>query len=230
LACAFRYVKAFHSLSRIAVLALVFVGSPGEASAQPEPRVTRGDVTGTIGWLSANTHPSGLYDGHNWVSSLFGTASAGWHWTDNLKTEVDLGAGTKARVFGGSQITINGQIAYVSTSSRFSRNTLGISQQYQFLHNSWFHPHVAAGANVTWERKTDHIAPISVYDPVTRTSRVVAPQRVEGPRTSLTVRPFVAAGYKAYMTPRTFFRNDLRVAFRGGPDETVLRLGFGVDF
>ena len=187
-------------------------------------------MAGTVGWLSANTHPSGLYDNHDWVPSLFGAASAGWYWTDNLKTEVDVGAGTKARVFGGRQITIDGRTTYVSASSKFSRQTLGISQQYQFLHNGWFHPHLAAGANITWERRTDHIAPIYLYDPVSRTSRIAAPERTEGPRTSVTVRPFVAAGYKAYMTPRTFFRNDLRVAFRGGPDETVLRIGFGVDF
>jgi len=27
-----------------------------------------------------------------------------------------------------------------------------------------------------------------------------------------------------------FFRNDLRLAFRGGIDETTLRIGFGFDF
>jgi len=223
-------VKAFHSLSRIALLATVLAGSVGEALAQSEPRLTRGDVAGTIGWLSADTHPSGLYNDNNWVNSFFGAASAGWHWTDNVKTEVDFGAGTKARVFSTEAITIDRRITYVTTDSRFARRTLGISQQYQFLHNVWFHPHLAAGANVTWERRTDHIAPIYLYDDVARTSRIVALEQNEDPRTSVTVRPFVAAGFKAYMTPRAFFRNDFRVAFRGGPDETVLRIGFGFDF
>lgn len=223
-------MKAFHSLSRIALLAAVLAGSVGEASAQSEPRLTRGDFAGTIGWLSASTPSSGPYDDENWVSSFFGAASAGWHWTDHLKTEVDFGAGTNARAFRGEPITFDGRITYVTTASRFARRTLGISQQYQFFHNAWFHPHLAAGANLTWERRTDDIGPIFLYDDVARTSRVVAPERTEGPRTSVTVRPFVAAGFKAYMTQRTFFRSDLRVAFRGGPDETVLRLGFGFDF
>lgn len=223
-------MKAFHSLSRIALLAAVLAGSPDEASAQPEPRLTRGDVAGTIGWLSANTQSSAPYDDENWVSSLFGAASAGWHWTDQLKTELDVGAGTTARAFSGGPITIDGRPAYTSTASRFSRRTLGISQQYQFFNNVWFHPHLAAGAHVTWERRTDHIAPILLYDAVARTSRIVTPERTEGPRTSVTVRPFVAAGFKAYMTERAFFRNDLRIAFRGGADETVLRMGFGFDF
>jgi hypothetical protein len=223
-------VKAFHSLIRIALLAALLAGSIGEASAQTEPTVTRGDVTATIGWLSADTHPSGPYNDNDWVNSFFGAASAGWHWTDNLKTEVDFGAGTKARVFSTEQITIDRRITYVTTDSRLARRTIGISQQYQFFHNVWFHPHLAAGANVTWEHRTDHIAPIYLYDDVARTSRIVTLEHNEDPRTSVTIRPFVAAGFKAYMTERTFFRNDFRLAFRGGPDETVLRIGFGVDF
>ncbi|MEA2343458.1 MAG: hypothetical protein QOF63_1627, partial [Thermoanaerobaculia bacterium] len=123
-----------------------------------------------------------------------------------------------------------GRAAYVTTDSRFARRTLGISQQYQFFHNVWFHPHLAAGTHVTWERRTDRIVPIYLFDDVTRTSRSVTLEQNHDPRTSVTVRPFVAAGFKAYMTERTFFRSDFRVAFRGGTDEAVLRLGFGFDF
>jgi hypothetical protein len=223
-------VKAFHSLNRIALLAAILACSVGEASAQSEPRLTRGDLAGTIGWLSADTHPSGPYNDNNWTNSFFGAASLGWHWSDNLKIEVDFGAGTKARVFSTEPITIDRRITYVTTDSKFARRTVGISQQYQFFHNAWFHPHLAAGANLAWERRTDRIAPIYLYDDVARTSRIVTLEQNKDPRTSVTVRPFVAVGFKAYMTPRTFFRNDFRLALRGGPDETVLRLGFGVDF
>ena len=40
----------------------------------------------------------------------------------------------------------------------------------------------------------------------------------------------MASGLKAYMTERTFFRSDVRMTFRGGPDEVLLRVGFGIDF
>jgi hypothetical protein len=223
-------VKAFHSLNRIALLAAVLAGTASAASAQSERLLNRGDLAGTIGWLSAATHPSGPYNDNNWENSFVGAASVGWYWTENLKTEVDFGAGTKARVFSTEPIRIDGRTAYVTTDSKFARRTLGISQQYQFLHNAWFHPHLAAGVNLTWERRTDRIVPIYLYDDVTRTSRIVTLEQNADPRTSVTARPFVAAGFKAYMTPRTFFRNDFRVAFRGGPDETVLRIGFWVDF
>ena len=212
------------------MLTAVLAGSAGQASAQSEPRVTRADVAGTISWLAADVHPTGLYNDNNWINSFFGAASAGWHWTDHLKTEVDFGVGSRARTFSTEQIVIDNRVSYVTTDSRFARRTLGISQQYQFLHNVWFHPHLAAGAHVTWERRTDRRVPIYIYDQVTGTSRTVTLAQHEGPRTSVRVRPFVAAGFKAYMTERVFFRQDFRVAFRGGPDETVLRLGFGFDF
>jgi hypothetical protein len=32
------------------------------------------------------------------------------------------------------------------------------------------------------------------------------------------------------MTPRAFFRTDLKVVIRGGADEVLTRFGFGVDF
>jgi hypothetical protein len=60
--------------------------------------------------------------------------------------------------------------------------------------------------------------------------RVILPEQREGPRTEVSVRPFLATGFKAYMTPRGFFRSDIRVGFRGGADQVLLRFGFGIDF
>jgi len=210
---------------------VAFLGlAAGVASAQSTPAVIRGDGAFTIGWLASDTHSAGPYDRNNWVDSLFGAASAGWHWTDNLKSEIDFGAGTESRVFRTEQVSIAGRLTYHTIESRFRRRTLGLSQQYQFFHNVWFHPHVALGVNFTWERQTDDPGPIYLYDQPTGTSRIEQPERSGDSRTALNVSPFVAIGYKAYLTDRTFFRNDVRVAFHGGPSETVLRLGFGFDF
>jgi len=223
-------MKAFRRSAGLAVLVVVVLGGPRKASAQPTQAVIHGDAAGTIGWLAANPHfPSQFYHG-NWVSSLYGAGSAGWHWTDNLKTEVDFGAGTESRAFRPEQIVIDGHPTYHTVESRFSRRTLGISQQYQFFHNVWFHPHVAAGANFTWAQETEKPEQIYVYDAITQQSRFLPPVRGESTRTSLQVNPFLAVGYKAYVSDRAFFRNDLRIAFRGGIDETTLRIGFGFDF
>ena len=198
-------------------------------SAQSPP-VIHGDAATTVGWLSSNIPSQEPYDHNNWLSSLFGAASLGWHWTDNLKSEIDVGVGTETRADRSEQVVIAGRIQYLPVRGRFSRRTVGVSQQYQFFHNVWFHPHLAAGANVTWERRTAEYGPIYFYDDITRSSRLIPSERDREEERTLTVRPFVAFGFKAYMTDRVFFRNDMRVAFRGGPDETLLRLGLGVDF
>jgi hypothetical protein len=201
-----------------------------QAWAQPAPPVARGDAAGTIGWLSANKGLTGQPPEGDWHDALFGAVSAGWYWTDYLKTELDFGAGTKSTAYRSQAIVFDGRQTYAATITTFSRRTLGISQQYQFFHNVWFHPHLAVGANITRELLTEHNQPIYLYDESSRTSRIVAPVRTDVSRTATTVRPFVATGFKAYMTRRGFFRSDVRIAFRGGIDEVLLRFGFGIDF
>src|SRR6478672_4802576 len=190
-------MKANQSLVRVGA-AVAMVAAMAPAAIAQSRQVIRGDAAGTLGWLAVGTPSSEPYHNRDWAHSLFGAASAGWHWTDNLKTEIDFGAGTEAHSYDTEQVTSADRISYVTTQSRFARRTLGVSQQYQFFHNTWFHPHLAAGANFTWERRTDEIGPIFAYDEVARTTRLVELLRTDGPRTTFTVRPFVAVGYKAY--------------------------------
>lgn len=211
-------------------MAIALVAAIAPAAVAQSRQVIRGDAAGTFGWLAVTTQSSVPQDNQDWAHSLFGAGSVGWHWTDNLKSEIDFGVGTEAHSYATTQVTTAGRVSYVTTQSQFARRTLGLSQQYQFFHNAWFHPHLAAGVNLTWERRTDEIGPIYGYDDVTRITRLVEPLRTEEPRTIFSVNPFVAVGFKAYLTERTFFRNDLRVAFHGGVNETIVRLGFGVDF
>jgi hypothetical protein len=84
--------------------------------------------------------------------------------------------------------------------------------------------------DLTWETTREERAPIIVYDIEARTGRHVAPAQNFGPDVDLVVRPFAAVGFKAYMTPRSFFRSDMRFTIRDGVDEVLWRFGFGVDF
>jgi hypothetical protein len=221
-------VKTLHCLRQVA-LAVALVTAASEASAQTGSRLVRGDVSGTAGWLSAGTVINSPRDSKDWHSSLFGVVSAGWYWTDNFKTEVDVGAGTQATAYRFEYVVIDGRPTYRNSDYTFSRRIVGISQQYQFFRNAWFHPHVAVGANLTWERTTEHFSSVFVGD-LPGDPRALPPTTTEGPKTTFTVRPFVATGFKAYMTPRSFFRTDLRVRFDRGLDETQVRFGFGIDF
>lgn len=206
---------------------LGFLADP--ALAQTREPLARADVSGIVSILGVENDAVAPYVDNDWHSSFFGGLSAGWYWTNHLKTELDFGAGTESNVYRSTPITVGGRSTYVSTQSTVSQQTLGISQQYQFFRNVWFHPHVALGAHVTWEDITDDISPVVIYDP-SRPPQVVQPGRRSGPRTETTVRPFVATGFKAYFNTRGFFRTDVRLAFRSGLDEVMVRAGFGIDF
>jgi hypothetical protein len=155
--------------------------------------------------------------------------SAGWYWTDHLKTEVDVGAGTEAGHYLTQRVTIDARDGSQHIESTSARRTLVIAQQYQFFRNAWFHPHVGAGAQLAWERRTDRYHPLVLYQG-TAPPLVVRDGYTEGPTTTLRVRPVVSAGFKAYLAPRAFFRSDVRLELGGGVDSSTLRAGFGFDF
>lgn len=199
----------------------------GSASAQSA--LPRGDAAGFVAWQLANQEDPNPFSRDDWDSSLFGGASAGVYWTPHLKTELDVGVSTPSDSYRSHQVLIGNTVTFQSSQLEYSRRTLGISQQYQFYDNAWFHPYVAAGANVTWERRTEFFHPPFVYDPSTGRS-VPGTGRTDGPSTTLTVRPLLAGGFKAYMTPRWFFRADTRFAFKAGLEESQVRIGFGRDW
>lgn len=206
----------------------VLLAAAADAVAQAPS--AQGDVSGMVGWLGSEFSTGEPRYSSRWDSTFFGSAGAGWHWTEHLKTEIDFGASTDGRAFYAEQSVINGTPLYRSIHRTFSKKTIGIGQQYQFFRNAWFHPHLAVGANVTWERRTDEYQPYYTYDPVTRINRLIDERRLVGPETDVTVRPYVAGGFKGYMSRRAFFRSDLRVAFRSRAHEVLVRFGFGVDF
>lgn len=183
------------------------------------------------GWLFADKPISpGVGDDDDWHGSLFGGASVGWYWTDHLKTEVDVGAHTPITAYRYRKITIEGRPNFVASELTFATRSIGLSQQYQFQRNAWFHPHVAGGVDLRWARSTELFQPVRTFDSPTR-EQVLIPGRTEGPRTTTTLRPFVATGFKAYMTQKSFFRSDFRIGVGSrGTDQAVLRFGFGLDF
>jgi hypothetical protein len=177
----------------------------------------------SLGWLitdKSRLHPS---SGYNELDrSLYGGATFGWYWTDNLKTEVEGGLSAKSDFDVYRPAVIDGRPTTVQSLYEFTTTRVAASQYYQFYRNAWFHPYAGVGLDVAWERtdRRDEIFSSSPTRP-----------RQDYPRsTDVVVRPFTTLGFKAYFTPRAFFRTDLRLSFRGGVDETLLRLGLGVDF
>ena len=211
--------------------ALLLVSLLAQTPAAVTPiQLPRADVYGVVGWQ--NLHKPQPVDSYNdWLNAiLHGAAGAGWYWTEHVRTQVDLGAGTRAHQYRFRQFSIDGNPAYQTSRVAIRESSLAVSQQYQFFHNQWFHPRVGAGVEFARETSAAEYQPLTVYDSVTRTTRTVTPAHTDPPQHRWLTRGFGEAGFKAYMTPRAFFLADARVMFRGGVDEVLFRAGFGVDF
>ena len=208
---------------------VIVLGGARPALAQQSP-VARADTAGMLGWLAVNREPPGGFDyGNDWQHSLFAGATAGWYWTEHLKTELDFGAATRASAYRSRQVVIDGRPAAEFTESSYARRSLGLTQHYQFFRNAWFHPYIGAGVHFAFEESTDRTNPIVIYDGAPG-PRVIRPERVDGPRSNTKFSTLATAGFKAYFTQRGFFRSDLRVTLRNGVDDALVRFGFGVDF
>jgi outer membrane protein W len=207
-----------------AIAAIVLLAGAPAARAQgvAEP-VSRADISVSAGWFNADkSELSSERHGNDWYNrSLYGGAAVGWYWTDHLKTELDGGATTGADLLVYTPTVIDGRLTTLYSTYTIGTTRLAISQQYQFYRNVWFHPFVGGGLDVTWERtrREDEIysaLPIRTQPFPTRTE--------------LLARPLADVGFKAYFTPRAFFRTDLKITFDKGVDEALVRFGFGMDF
>ena len=209
--------------------ALLLLVALAPAPVLAQDRLPRADFSGTLGWFSS--HHSELESYNQWANeSLIGEIGAGFYWTPHWKTEALAGASTETDHYGSTSVVINGQPFFSPAHFTFSTRRVSITQQYQFGNNQWFHPYLGVGVDGVWERRARRDEPIYTYDQVTRRSVLVKPEREYPADTNLRALPAAAAGFKSYITARGFFRADLRVTFSGGPDEAVLRFGFGVDF
>jgi hypothetical protein len=225
----------------LAMAVLAAIASAERAAAQtpiPTPQsppgkvaLPRRDVVFTIGWLNGNKSDLSGQGSDDWYNNgFYGAATGGWFWTDHFKTEVELGTTNSPELYTYRVLTAGNVQNYVTSEFEFRTTRLAIGQQVQLYRNVWFHPHVTGGVDLLWETTTEHTEGVFVFDPLTRQMREIRPEQNRGPDTRLHVHPFGEVGFKAYMTPKTFFRTDLRLTIHSGVDQALLRFGFGVDF
>jgi opacity protein-like surface antigen len=203
---------------------------PAAASAQTPVRLPRADAHFVLGWQNLEKEQPEQHF-NDWLNAIFyGGLGAGWYWNDNLKTQIDFGAGTTADQYRVHQIASAGTQTYETSRVSVRQSAVTIQQQYQFFRNQWFHPHVGAGVELARETTTERYDPIFVFDNVTRTSRILQPARTEGPDHTFIARGVGEVGFKAYLTRRAFFTGDMRLMFRDGIEQVLFRTGFGFDF
>jgi hypothetical protein len=193
----------------------------------PPGPVAAADVSGLFGYLGSKKP---LDEYNDWDHSLFGGGTFGWYWTDHLKTEVEAGASTRSEKHTYFSERVGTR--YISKESRFhfSSRRLALGQQYQFFRNATFHPYVGGGLELTWEKTEREDSLEAIFEPGIGNVQPGNPAVVHPDRTELVTRGYAATGFKAYASPRAFFRTDLKFAIGSGVEEVLVRFGFGVDF
>jgi opacity protein-like surface antigen len=198
-----------------------------DAQEPYRPPLARADVHFVAGWQNVHQPvPRDQDYGNDWMNRmLFGGAGAGWYWTDHLKTEVDVGAGTEGQQTQFETSFVNGRTTTSWSRVSLRRESMAVAQHYQFFRNQMFHPYVGAGVDIARQTTTERYE--SVFD--VANSSFTQP-RTEPPQHRITVRPLAELGFKAYANRRTFFTAGVRLMFKDPIDEVLLRCGFGVDF
>jgi opacity protein-like surface antigen len=194
--------------------------APAVARAQsPVEPLVKADVAASTGWLAADQSIEGSCCSW-WSSGLYKGVSAGYYWTDHLKTEAGVANPGTTEAYGSfSERLANGTVRYTSERHRYEGTTFSIAQIYQYGRNATFHPFVIGGVEVERERDT-----IDRY--VSTSSTGSETEHIE---TSMRTRAFAGAGFKAYFSDRAFFRGEARFAGGQSPVQMTWTAGVGVD-
>jgi hypothetical protein len=150
---------------------LVGLAPPLLAQDQPPPRLMRGDVTGTLGWVTINKSDVRTYN--DWHSQFGVSGGAGWYWTDHHKTQAEVGATTAASVYSSEPILVAPQQqTFVTMVRKYETQRVSLTELYQFRRNDWVHPFLGVGVDLVREQSSRRDDPVFWYDPVTRQSRL----------------------------------------------------------
>jgi opacity protein-like surface antigen len=190
---------------------------------------SRWDAAGLAGWLAVNKSDIAP-DWNDWPDAARFEVSAGYYLTGHLKLELEASTTAEGRSSVQSNFVIPGQPfpAFRFGEHSFRQTAAGISVNYQFFENTWFHPFLGIGVEGVRERARTEIR-----------EQVLCPDRVVCAPLPLptqivvqhAARPFVTGGFKWYVTERAFVRSDLRAGFStDGREAVVWRTGLGVDF
>ena len=113
----------------------------------------RGDISGTVGWVSINKSDVRSYN--DWHSQFGVSGGAGWYWTDHHKTQVEVAATTAATVYSSEQIVVAPQQqTFLTTVRNYESQRVSLTQLYQFRRNEWVHPFLGAGLDIVREQSS----------------------------------------------------------------------------
>lgn len=221
------------------LLAITFAacltGSVAAAAQEPAPGVmllpgdpTRWDAAAHVTWLGERrTNQPFQWD--RWINVASGGGTIGYYWTTHLKTELDVSTSTEDEIYSVEPIALPGTSTLfpLQRDHEFRVTTATIGAVGQFFENRWFHPFVSAGLEIVREHER-----VETTFPIAFPPGISPPMATE-PETIVRVaaRPYVATGFKAYVSERTFIRSDLRTSWSSdGLAALGWHNGIGFDF
>jgi hypothetical protein len=226
-----------HPFARTLVLAAVLFGAAAPyAAAQNAPTplsrslvpttFPRWDAGGSIGMLTISGRES-RSSWADWEQKGEFRADVGRYWTTHLKTEVAFSTTNQWHDYRSEPFQTPGGLQYTYMDFERQLHTVAPAITWQFRENTFMHPFVSAGVNVGFLQEHGVREPRTVRSgAVTYT---VPP--FEERRTTVMARPFVAGGFKSYISRSIFVRTEGRVGFSDKGVERVTALaGIGVDF
>jgi hypothetical protein len=196
----------------------------------PPRRLMRGDVSGTVNWVSINKGNARSYN--DWHSQFGVSGGAGWYWTDHHKTQVDFAATTAATVYSSQPYFVAPQQqTFVTTVRTYESQRVSLIQLYQFRRNEWVHPFLGAGLDIVREESSGRDDPGFWYDPLLRQSRLARDPVQYGDQSKVAARAVLTTGVKAYFSRKVFALTDVRVNVSSRRAEDMQwRVGLGADF
>jgi len=194
------------------------------------PSAPRWDISAYVTWLGER-RPNDFGPWDQWFNLASGGGIVGYYWTSHFKTEFDLSSSSQDETYSFEPIALPGSptILPLQRDHDFRVTTASAGVIGQFFENAWFHPFVSAGVELVRER--EHIEtslPIGLSrDPWTPFIPDFQPET----RERYGARPYLATGFKAYVSERAFIRTDIRTSWSSdGLAALAWRSGVGVDF
>jgi len=216
----------------IAALLTASTATAQDAPAAPVLTLTpadasRWDAYGHLTWLGRHVHQP--FD--PWYEVATGGATVGYYWTSHLKAELDVSTSTQGQTYWVEPVPpFPGVSSFVTSDHEFRLTTVSAALNAQFFENTWFHPFVGAGIELTREREHIERTTSIVIPRDPRVPPAISPPQVET-KTRYVGRPFVGAGFKVYVSERAFSRTDLRTSWSSdGLTTLAWRNGIGFDF
>jgi len=228
-----------HVFRRALVMVLLVVGAgTSQAAAQNLPAspsrslvpavFPRWDLSGSVGLLNIASDDTGR-SRRGWDQKFEYRADLGRYWTTHLRTELSAGTSSQWDDFEVTPLPGLGGPApiYAYTNVERRLTTVAPAVTWQFRENSFLHPYVSGGVKVGLL----HEHRVRTPDAFRFGGQAQVAPPLDERTTTVLARPFIAGGFKSYLSRSAFVRTEGRVGLGSTePRQVSLLAGVGFDF